>query len=264
MSIAVAKDIATATIEGENLKLTGKSMELRVVNRTQSGKVISDTNEKQCATKKSAMFTVSAPSQGASCQVGALDVSALTIDGVDRLVETISLGLDVRNEFIPAEGISDEWEAIVFTGQSITGKATLNVPLTIARGLITDAFSSTLSNLNVTFAFTLNSVAVSVPLMISELSWGAVMGAEQLVNVTLAERGAVTSPAGTTSILEKVLNAPGTSQTLALQTKSSTGGVTFGGEFHPETYSLSIERGGLISEDYTYRSSGAVTEAASS
>jgi hypothetical protein len=264
MSIATGLNVSVATLESDNLRVLAKSMNLQVVNRSASSRAIADTNEKMCATKKAAIFTVDAPSQGASCQIGALDVTALTIGGTNYLGSCTSLGLDVRNTFVPAEGISDEWETLVFTGQSITGRATLNVPLTIARAIITSAFSTTLSDTNVSLSFTLNSITVTVPVMIGDLSWGVVMGAEQLLNITFGERGAVSAPAGTTTLLEKVLNAPGTSQTLALQTKASTGGVVFGGEFVPVQYSLGIERGALISESYTYNSTGAVTEGASS
>lgn len=264
MSIATALNVATATIEGEDLAAIGRNMSLRVVNEGETYQLIGTPNEAFCATGKMARFSVTPPSNTGTCIVAANATSVLTIGGTDYLARVESYELNVANKYTPSHGVGDTWMSHVFVGQNVSGRCRLNLSLTVARALLTKAYSTTFSDLNVTLAFTLNGVAVSVALAVSELDHVINAGENQAWDVVFSPRAAASAPAGTTSMLEKVLNAPNTSQTLALQTKASTGGITYGGEFLPESYSLKVNRGQLISEEYNYLSTGAITEAASS
>lgn len=264
MSIATALNVSVFTLESYSAKAVATSAGLRFVNRTTDGRVISDANAKNCITKKAAILRYNGYSEGATCKVGGLDVTALSIGGQDYLARCISLGFDVQNEFKQADGIGDTWEALIFAGQSLTAKATLNVGLTVNRALMTAAASGTLSNCNITFTVTINSITVTIPMVIQELEHSFDAGDIQKWDLVLGPRGAASAPAGTSTPLELALNVPGTSQTLALQTKASTGGIIYGGEFMVESYSMNVSNGALLGESFTFRSTGAVTEGASS
>lgn len=266
MAIAVGTNLSAFTLESDNVKTGLVSGSLRFANRTVSTRTISDTNEKKCTAAKEAVLVADMLNQtGGACPVMALNTTAFSVGGSDYLARLINLQIQATNMFEEkAGGVGDKWVIRQWTGQAIRGSCQLNLSTTVLRDILTKVASETLTDANVTLAFTLNGVQVSVPLIAEELTHSFATGQSQLWDINFGERGAATLPSGTTTMLERFLNTPSTSETLVLQSKAGTGGVLYGGEFLWQDYSLSIQSQEVVKENYTLVSTGAVTEGASS
>lgn len=215
------------------------------------GTVIGDTNEKECAVKKIATIDAVFSSDTGSCKVSGLNMTAMTIDSVDVLNYLQSLTVNITNKFRDVDGVSDEWLYRQFLIQGITMSASLLVDTNAADedGLILDAASSTLSNLNMTVAFTINSVAFSIPMYVKTAQHKWSRGEVQMWDFTFGPRGAPTSPSGTSGLLAKALNAPGTAQAWILTSKT-VGGLEYAGNFLPESISFSVNKQEAILTSY--------------
>jgi hypothetical protein len=91
-------------------------------------------------------------------------------------------------------------------------------------------------------------------------------GATQRYKITLNSRWATgannpTAPTGTTSLLEKAFNAPGTALAI-VATSRATNGISYSGNFVIESARVAINQADAIMTQYRFRSSGAVTATA--
>lgn len=257
---AQSYDVSVLTLEGTSYKTVAQQATLTANHNLADGTVISSTTKKNDPVKKMATLSLDLQSALGNQAVSGLQLSALTADSVDILSEIESANFNIRNTYNRADGVGDTWAAYSFALQEITAAVTMMVPTDFATNdtLVQQALSTTLSDLEMTLAFTLNSVGVSVPLLLQSAAHVANRGEKQMVTMNFVSFGDVTLPSGTTTLLEQILNAPETSQTLALTTKAA-GGVTYAGEFLPESCSFQIQRDQLVITQYQYISEGAVT-----
>lgn len=224
------------------------------------GTVIGDINDKECAVKKVAMLDVNFSSDTGTCKVSGLNLTAITIDSVNVLNFLQSLTFNITNQFRDVDGVSDEWMYRQFVRQGITASGSFLIATDAATedGLIIDAASSTLSDLNMTVAFTINSVAFSIPMYIKTAVHKWSRGELQMWDFTFGPRGAATSPSGTSGLLARALNAPGTAQAWSLTSKAA-GGLTYAGNFFPESCSFTVNKQDAILTSYRYINDGAIT-----
>lgn len=239
------------------------SASIRVDNATVDGTVIGDTSDKQCIVKKSATLELDLQSSNANCSVTGLDMTAFTIASIDFLGFLQSLNFSMSNQFKEIDGVSDEWMARQFVKQVVSTTASVLIATDAATedGVIIGAFSSTLSNANAVLAFTINSVAFSVPLVVTSAVHKTGAGDLQMWDFTFAQRGAITSPSGTGSLLTKAINAPGTAQAWIVES-NDPGGITYAGDFLPEQISFNVTKQDRIITSYRYVSTGEVTATA--
>lgn len=225
---------------------------------------IGDINDDSCPQKLFCNFRASILDDvSGGCRVGAIDVSALTLGGVNIYAEVESANISIVNAFRRAEGVGDKWRGFSFTKQRASGTITMMVPTDFASldQPLLDCFSSTIPDRDMVLAFTVNGAAWSIPFVIERAAHSVVRDDLQKIVFTLAPGGAPTLPSGTGSLILKAMNAPSVSQTLVLSSKAA-GGIAYGGEFLPESVGFSFTRGELIVTDYSYISEGTITAAA--
>jgi hypothetical protein len=116
------------------------------------------------------------------------------------------------------------------------------------------------------FTFTLNGVQVTFPVIITSVAHNASVGQVQTINVSFQGQDPLTgnnpsAPTGTTTILEKVLNAPQTAIPIAFTSKAS-GGVAYTGNALIQSYSVNISNSAVVEESMTWAGVGAPTDAA--
>lgn len=260
----MAFDVSALTIAGGDYKPFALDGELSFGEEVFDGTIIGSSNAKECIRKKNAQFTTSLISTVGDCHVSGLDMSALTIDSISVLDYAQNLTFNIANNYLPVEGVSDEWVHRQFSMQTLTASVELLLPLDLSTldNIFLDAISSTFSNNNMVLAFTINSEAFSVPMYVKNPNWSFARGQEQKWKLDFGPRGAATSPAGTATLLTKALNNPGGAAQVFNFVSKAAGGVDFDGEFFPSQVSFTVDRTDSIKTQYTYISEGAVTGAA--
>lgn len=257
---ATHDDVSALSLEGTAYLADAMDARLSFNHEFQDGTSLGDINTENTAVKKSATLALNLTSATGNQKVSALAASAISLDSVNILAEVEGMTVNIRNQYSRCDGVNDAWAKHVFVLQDVTGSVRMMVPLDFATNdaLVLDAANSTLSNLEMTWAFTVNSVGFSIPMILSNLTHEFVRGDKQMVSMDLVGFGEPTLPSGTSSLLEQALNLPGTSQTLALTSKAA-GGLTYAGEFLPESLSFNVNRGELVVTAYNYISDGTIT-----
>lgn len=264
MARATHDDVSILALDTTSYLTDAVEGTVTITNRTVDGTVIGDTSDKQCIEKKSAEVSLKFSSDDGSCKVSGLHMSAATLKSIDVLDILQNLDVTGSNDFKETSGVSDEWEARTFVKQSITAsmKLLVKTSATSEDDLAIAAASSTLSDANASLSFVLNSVTWTVPMVVAGFTHRVSRGDVQEWDISLVQRGAATSPAGTGSLLAKALNAPGTAQALELESKAA-GGVNYAGNFVVTSFGFNVSKGDITMTNYTYMNDGALTVTAS-
>lgn len=263
MARATHDNVSVFSVDASSLLADQIDASITFDHDTFDGSVVGDTNDIQCAIKKFAILEANFRSSDANCTVSGLNMTALTIDSVNVLDYCQGLNFQGTNAFKDVEGVSDEWKFRQFLKQTLTcsGQFLINTDAATEDGLILDAASGTLSNLNMVVAFTINSVAFSVPFMIKSAKHSWTRGDVQMWDFSFVQRGAITSPSGTSSLLTKAINAPGTVQALIVESKT-TGGLNYDGDFFVESFGFSVNKQDAVITNYRWISEGAIVPTA--
>lgn len=193
--------------------------------------------------------------------VNNLDMSAFTIGGTNYLAAMRSLNLGLSFTHDEGSGASSKWQEPQVTGCGYSIDSELLIPLSAALGLQTTGFGNAAATaLELAVAFTLNSVQFSFPGTLRSSTWGAEVGQNQRLNVSLAGNGAETVNTGVTSLLAAAVNDPRTFvQAIVTTHATASVGVTITGNYVFESVSVRFADASLVETTYRMRSTGEVT-----
>lgn len=274
MSRQIPGDISVWTVGGTALLDYIHNVSYTATVDTVEGRSIAYLGRSARAVKKGAQIRTGVmSSSGNTCQnrVTNLNVSAITIDAVSYA--TMLRGGRFSGEFTVAEAsaVGDLWHYPYITAKDYTVECELMIPLSAtanAERLISlDVHSTDPEDLCMVFSITINSIAYTLPMMVT--SWELTFNDNDIViaKVTLkgkgpdSDTGYPTAPTGTTSLLEKAFNDPLTALAFTFTPNPSTtygiqytGNVIFGG------FSFSFNDAQIIDIDYTFLSQGTVTQ----
>jgi hypothetical protein len=199
------------------------------------------------------------------CPVSGLNLSAGTLDSLDFTDYMTSLQLTLTNKYKDIRGPNDNSVYRRRIGASISATLNMNVPLDASTlgALLAQIHSGTFSDANMVLAFTLNSVAFSVPFLAKSASHKLPAMDVQTWAINLSPGGAPTAPTGTTTLLTKALNAGDTAQALVCESKA-VNGMSYSGDFKPESMSFTIDLDNATLTSYRYLSHGDTTVAITS
>lgn len=208
--------------------------------------------------------TISAPTR-----VTNLNVTGFSIDAVALI--TMLRGGSFSATYTIQEGsaINDlfKFPVVTKTDFSLTGKLiipTANLGTDNISHVISPQWASTtLADKNMVFTMTINSVVITLPMVLESFTHAFTQA--DLVSYDIVLKGQdqftgtyPTAPTGNTSLLEKALNAPGTAIAFAL-TSHATEGVVYGGNCIFSAMTFSFDDSTVITNDYTFQSQGVVT-----
>ena len=239
-------------VEGRGIKYRGKSPQ---------------------AVKQGGIIRTTLMSDVSSCvRVANVDVSAFTIGGVNFLAYLRGGSFSGSFEHDEAGGVGDYWKYPLVTVKDYASSVTLSIPDSgtanafqdiLAAGLAHATPANAIAARDVAFSITINGVAVTVPMFIADATWGGEAGRLQTVNLSLQGKDCdptnyPTAPTGTTTLLEKALNAPKTPLAFSL-TPKATNSANLAGEMVFSSFSFGFDDGQLIQTQYEFLTHGAVT-----
>lgn len=251
--LALLKDCSIKTnfdiIDGKPITRMGKS-----AHQVKKGAVIDYTN----------FSTVSQPQR-----VTNINVTAMSIAGTDYIGTCRSGTFSGSYTHVEGSGIGDIWKAPYvtekdyrFSGEfQVVDSATAN----IWQNNADEIFANNLTSGNITLSFTINSITFTLPCSISSAEWKGAEGGLQTVSLELMGRspdsGAYpTAPTGTTTLLEKALNAPGTALAFSSTNTSNVSyDVNIACNAIIQAFSIEFADAALVLEKYTWASTGTVT-----
>lgn len=267
-------DIEAATLGGVNILGYLDSGELTVVNDTEDGSTIVVGGETHCVVKKSGTLNLSLLSDSAeACRVSNLDISVLTQGGVDILGNCISGDMSIGIKNTEGSGAADIWKYPEPTGISIDATTELVLPVGTnpifgSGKIVKSIFSNTLadmSDLYIVLSITINSVAITLPVTVTEFSH--MFDRDDMMHYRFSYKSNSpgsggtfpTAPTGSTTLLEKILNAYRVPVALDLDT-GAAGAGDYQGNFVFQSCNFGWDQGSLIKNDYTLLSYGAIAE----
>lgn len=201
---------------------------------------------------------------GEVVRVSHLDLSAATWGSVNLLspniVSSLRLGVKFQHKMNP--GLGQRWVYPIVADGEFDGSLKLGMDRAAVPQILIDMFSATYGDRNRVLAFTINSVGFSVPMRQMEATIPVVKDGLQEYTLSLADRsarsGITVLPIGTTSLIQKAINAPKTALAFVFQ-PHATPTITIGGNMVWESMELAIEDGALIPTKVSFATQGTVT-----
>jgi hypothetical protein len=161
-------------------------------------------------------------------------------------------------------GAGTLWEYPLVADAKLSASLDLTMESGTIPQILVDMFSATYANLNKTLDFTIGGVQIQVPFRMSEAVIPVEKGGLMRYSLTLADRsarsGVTVLPSGTTTLLEKALNAPKTALAFAF-TPTSPNNIAMSGNMVFESVDFTIEDGRLVPINYAFLTQGTVTGA---
>lgn len=241
---------------------------------TAEGRGVAYRGKNPQAVKQGGILRTTQMSNVDNCtRVANVDLTAFTLDGTNYLAFVRSLNFSGSFEHDENSGVGDYWKYPEVKIKDYAATVTLTLPdsttANALRATMHDLFNATaataIANRNAPLSFTLNGVTITVPMMITDAEWSGEDGRNQTVTFTLAGKDCMagadypTAPTGTTTILEKLFNAPYTPLAFALTPGLAANSTAFAGELVPASFSFSIEDGAVVTEQYEWLTHGPVT-----
>lgn len=255
-------DVSVFSIGGNSLLGYFENAELTINSQDRDGSVVTRRGRSPVPTKRNASLSVPLFSGTAGDFVSHLDVSAFTLGGVDLSDYLRGGSLNITNGFAESSAVGDLWQVPQWVSKDITATVEIDLP-DAANHAVTALMDNAVSDLDIALSITINSVMITVPMLISTFTWST--SSTELQRVTLNLKGQdpltgdyPTAPTGTTSLLEKALNAAGTALAVSV-TEKSANGYNYAFNSVIESASFSWNDGELIPINYTLLSTGAVT-----
>lgn len=192
-------------------------------------------------------------------RVSHLDCSVFTLGGTSFLADLSNLSVTLGYSLESASAVADEWQFRQVVAKSISGSCDLKVPT--ASIPLLNSIDGAITTWSLDISFTLNGIAVTIPAIIESVEHGVAVDGIQTLSVKWAGRDPQTgdyptAPTGTTTLLEKALNAPTTALAVEYETKAAngtncTGSVVFTGG------SFAIKDGEIVQNQYSFEFQGA-------
>lgn len=192
-------------------------------------------------------------------RVANLDVSALTIGGTSYIATLRGGSMSIQNTFAEGSGVGDAWRVPIWTTQKITTNFQLAIPITAFPDL-GPVVDGTIAAHNLSAVITINGTALTVEGVIATYKHTFENDQIQMLDISFEQRA--TSAQGgpaTTTLLGAAILQPGTSLACTL-TSRATFGSAYAGNFAIESCSFSFNDAEIIATDYTFISTGAITQ----
>lgn len=197
-----------------------------------------------------------------------LDLTAADFGATDLLVEgteNVTLNVDVEHRDKPGAG--ELWAYPVPSNRVISASGSIGIQTANSPGLLVAMGSNTYADLNLAFSMTLGGVTFDVPLRLSETAFSLDNGGILTHSFSASDRsgrsGVTITPSGTTTFIEKILNAWQTAIGFSFS-PSAAPSVSYGGNMVFKSMQLSVADKQLVPTQFTWMSQGAVTVAATS
>ncbi|MFM9872721.1 MAG: hypothetical protein ACKVQS_04555 [Fimbriimonadaceae bacterium] len=189
-----------------------------------------------------------------------LDVSALTLAGLDYRAVVESGVFEGRMTHEDGSGLGDEWEYPVTVRKEYRARLDMMVDSVGSVALVGKAFGA-LAGKDVGFSVTINGVVVTVLMKLAKFAHALSAGSRQKWTVELVGSAAVgavypTLPTGSASLLEFAFNTPGAGLPIAVD--PGAGQPLVSGDFLVEKFGFKFARAAVVESSYDFVSLGAV------
>lgn len=261
----IAVDISAFTAGGVDLITLATEATVTKNIMDDAGQAINRLNESPQGVKMNWMLSATALStKSGAIRVTNLDLSAASILGTDVLAAVESINFDRSLVLSEGSGCGDGWQYPNVTGGGFSGSARIKIPTS---GVPLMAGIDAVTDADGVFTFTLNGVSVTLPVLITSIQHSMRVGDVQVLEVTFKGQDPLTgtyptAPTGTTTLMEKIFNAPRTALAVVLTTKAADG-VAYTGNVVPQSYSVAIADGQVVRESFTFQGVGALADVAS-
>jgi len=266
------QDIGLFTTGGIALASTGTQFSFEIANEKQDAGLVSRLGKNSQPVKAAGKLSVSLNSViSGSNRVSHSNVTAFTIGGTNYLPVLKSYSLSGSYEHRMQAAIGDKYVKPQVVAKDYQIAVALDVQNVDSYTLMNLMGGTDFTNVAKAVSITINSVAITIA---SNLNQGTVKAQRyDLQELALSFDGADPStgafpaaPTGTTTILEKALNAPTTEIAFAFQNAvaGNTNGMNARGNCGFESFSFEVQDGQLVNETYNFATYGAITIAASS
>lgn len=260
------------TTGGIALASSGTQFSFELANEKQDAGLVARLGKNSQAVKAAGKLSVSLNSVvSGSDRVSHSNVTAFTIGGVSYLNVLKSYSLSGSYEHRMQAGVGEKYVKPQVVAKDYQIAVALDIESTDSYTLMAMMGGSDFTNVDQPVSITINSVAITIA---SILNQGTVKAQryelqELALNFDAGDPGSGSFPAapmGTTTILEKALNAPTTELAFAFQNAQSgdTTGMNASGNAVFESFSIEVQDGQLVNETYNFATYGSVTIAASS
>lgn len=238
------------------------------------GRAITYKGENPQAVKQGGVIRATIMSAVDSCtRTANVDVTAFELDGVNYAAFLRGGSFNANVTHDEGGGVGDYWKyPCVVWPIGFTAEVTLNLPDSGTANALQDTMgdlmnatpATAIANRKVNFDIVINGVNIELTTLITNARWTGEPGKLQTVTFSLQGKQCAsgdahpTLPTGTTSLLEKTLNAPKTPLAFVLTPKSSNS-TSFAGEMVPSSYGFDFNDGQIIAERYEWLTHGPVT-----
>jgi hypothetical protein len=173
-----------------------------------------------------------------------------------------SLEFNIRMSHQMKAGIGEKFAYPVVTGRTFSASMDLDIETTAGPTLLVDMLSTTYAHRDHTLSFTVNGVVIALPVRIVNAGIPFEHAGKQRFTLQLGDRsgisGSTITPSGTTSLLEKALNAYKTALAFSFQ-GASAASIALSGNMVWDSYSLRIQDGQLVPSSMSFQTQGTVT-----
>lgn len=263
-------DIAIWSADGGSLLGAISDINFEVQSQTDEGGAIAYLGESPQITKMGpGTFSTTVMSNKTGGRVTNLDVSALTLNAVSYDADLVGGSFSGSYTHDNDDADMDVWAAPSVTNLAYKGDIELLVPAAAAQAIAAAFFPTTAAevlNLYFMFSFTINGVAITLPVVGKSFAVMADYGKNQKIKVAVEGRNLLagaaypTAPTGTASLLAKAFNAPRTQLTYDFKT-AATNGHRFTGSMIWNSFDISFNNREITKTKYGWTTTGQITYA---
>jgi hypothetical protein len=266
------QDIGIFTAGGIALVAAGTNFTFSMTNEKQDAGLIARLGKNSQGVKTNCKLSVDLASVVSGSQrVSHVNVTAFTIGGVSYLNVLKSFTLSGSFEHVMQAGVGEKYGKPQVTAKDYQISVDIDVESDDAKTLFDFLGGSDFSNNDQTVSITVNSVVLTFAMNLNEATLTGQRYALQQISMSFdgGDPGAGVYPAaptGTSTILEKALNAPTTEVSFTFQNAlaSDTHGIKASGTAVFDSFSFKVVDGQLVEENYSFVTYSTVTLAASS
>lgn len=257
----VLNDLGTLTIGGTDFLAIIEDVQWRSEGEFDTFQTPTRFREARNGMKKNAQFTVPLkPIKSGQVRVSHFDLTVATLAGGNLIPEMNSMNLRIQNNVATAPSIGEVFRQYqVDPGGSITMDFDCDIAEedSVVLSLMALLESDAIADLIAIASFTLNGIAVTLPGHIMNASHN--VGGRQKASLSFAGSDPSgtypTAPVGTSTILERALNAPRTPLAFTYVSKT-VGGLSREGFCLIESAEARIEDARIVNESYGFRVTG--------
>ncbi len=254
-------DVTVFDIGGESVLADLRQAE--VVSTTQFAdvtSVISGGEAREAVKQSVAIRGALTSTKSGGARVTHLDVSALTLSGLDYRTVVESGVFEGQMQLDDGSGLGDEWEFPVTVRKDYRARLEMMVDSGGSVALVGKAFGA-LAGKDISFLVTINGIGVSVPMRLAQFSHLISSGSRQKWVIDLVGSAAVgaaypTLPSGNSSLLAFAFNSPGAG--LPVVVDAGAGQPVISGDFLVKKFGFKFARAAVVESSYDFVSLGPV------